>query len=390
MAAPRAVAAPYSFAPRPPLVPVTPSTVPAPTSGPAATPAFLTTADERRGAERALDAAGVPVPLHARTAWSEAFPETPGALAALRAGDGGYTAALGVTMHASRALPGHQIWRVDRVGDAVGAAQAAALVRLVVAEARRRARVLRVEVSVLSRRPEFRAELGRALAAARFRQIPALRTYDRTLVLDLADEEAMLAALSRQTRRNVRAVDRQPLAVRPVADPALAERMHGLMHETMARTGGTYVPFDWAGAMRLSAALPERSRLVGMFRTDAEGPASLLAFSWGMHHGDHAVYDAGASTRATDVRIAMAYPLIWDLVTWARRSGARWFDFGGVSRPQPGAEDPLAGISEFKRSFSRQVEEVGDEYVLEVTPVRSAVARALGSGARALHSLARR
>lgn len=371
-------------------VPATPPSESPSPSGAAARAVFLTSPAERRAAEQALDAAGVPLSLHARSAWGEAFAETPTALAALRTPDGGYAAALGVSMHASQALPGHQIWRVDRVSDALGVDDAARLLRLVAAEARRRVRVLRVEVSVLSRRAEFRAALGRALAAMHFRQIPAARVYAYTLVLDLADEDAMLAALSRQTRRNVRAVDRQPLAVRPVADPALAERMHELMRETMARTGGTYTPFDWAAAMRLSAALPERSRLVGMFRTDADGPESLLAFSWGMHHGDHAVYDAGASTRATDVRVAMAYPLIWDLVTWARRSRAAWFDFGGVTRPEPGADDALAGISEFKRSFSRQIEEVGSEFVLEVTPVRSAVARAVGTGVRALRSLARR
>lgn len=380
--------------PHPVLASVTaPATSPSAPASPSAapfTPVFLTSSEERRAAERALDGAGVPLPLHARAAWGEAFPETPTALAALRTPKGSYAAAVGVAMHASHALPGHQLWRVDRVSDTLGVASATQLLRLVAAEARRRMRVLRVDVSVLSRDAEFRAALGGAMQGLRFRRVPADRVYGHTLVLDLSSEDAMLAALSRQTRRNVRAADRQPLAVRSIADPALADRMHDLMRETMARTGGTYTPFDWAGAMRLSAAHPERSRFVGMFRTDADGPESLLAFSWGMHHGDHAVYDAGASTRATDVRIAMAYPLIWDLITWARREGAAWFDFGGVTRPEPGAEDALAGISEFKRNFSRQVEEVGEEFVLDVTPVRSAVARAVGSGVRALRSFAGR
>jgi hypothetical protein len=341
------------------------------------TPVVLTAPDARAAAERALDAAGVPLPLQARRAWGEAFPDVPTALVALRAPDGAYAAALGVTMHPSRALPGHQVWHVDRVSDALSADHAAALLRAAAAEARRRMRVLRVDATVVARRADFRRDLARALAAAGYRETPPQRSYAYTLVLELGDEDAMLAALSRQTRRNVRAVDRQPLAVRPIDDPALAPRMEALMRETLARTGGAHTPFDWAGAMRVSAALPGRSRLVGMFRTDADGPEALLAYSWGMHHGDHAVYDAGASTRDTDVRVAMAYPLLWDLVTWARRSGATWFDFGGVTRPEPGAADPLAGISEFKRSFTREVAEVGAEFVCDVTPVRGAVLRAL-------------
>ncbi len=319
-----------------------------------------------------------------------AFPEVPSAIAALRAHSGSYLGAVGVALNASRALPGHQIWRVDRVTDVLDPLDAARLLGAVAAEARRRMRVLRLEVSVTSRSDAFRRALSAQLAQAQFQKIPARRTYDYTLVLDLDGEDEMLAGLSRQTRRNIRATERQPVTVRPIVDPALAPRMTELMRETLARTGGTYQPVDWSGAMRLSAAVPDRSRLVGMFRTDADGPEALLAFSWGMHHGDHAVYDAGASTRATDVRIAMAYPLIWDLVVWARRGGAKWFDFGGVSRPEPGAEDPLAGISDFKRSFSRQVEEVGDEYVIELAPIRSAVARAFGSGARAVRGLTTR
>jgi hypothetical protein len=86
----------------------------------------------------------------------------------------------------------------------------------------------------------------------------------------------------------------------------------------------------------------------------------------------------------------MAYPLPWGLVTWARRSGATWFDFGGVTRPEPGAADPLAGISEFKRSFTREVAEVGDELVCDVTALRGAVVRARGRGVRTLRALAGR
>lgn len=355
--------------------------------GAVTTPVMLTDLAERERAEQHLEASGRAIPLQARTAWATAFPETSTALAALRAPDGTYTGAMGVSIHRSRALPGHQLWRVERVGDALDVRDAVRLLRFVADTARRRRRVLRVEVSVIARSGAFRRLLATSLTAAGFEPNPVPRTYDHTLVLELSAEDGMLAALSRQTRRNVRAAERQPLAVRPITDPVLAPRMAELMRETLARTGGHYEAFDWGGAMRVSTAVPDWSRLVGMFRTDVDGPEALLAFSWGMHHGDHAVYDAGASTRATDVRVAMAYPLLWDLIMWARRRGAAWFDFGGVSRPEPGAPDPLAGISDFKRSFSRQVEEVGDEYVIDVAPVRSAVARAVGESVRALRSL---
>lgn len=353
----------------------------------AATPVLLKDLAERERAEQSLDASGRPIPLHARAAWAAAFPSTPTALAVLRAADGTYAGALSVSMHRSRALPAHELWRVERIGEALDVRDTTRLLQLVVATARKRRRVLRLEVSVIARSREFRRSLAARLASAGFGPNPTPRTYDHTLVLDLGPEHEMLAALSRQTRRNVRGVERQPLAVRPITDSALVPRMAELMRETLARTGGHYKPFDWGGAMRVSTTIPERSRLVGMFRTDLTGPEALLAFSWGMHHGDHAVYDAGASTRATGGRTAVAYPLLWDLITWAGRGRAKWFDFGGVSRQEAGAPDPLAGISDFKRSFSRQVEEVGDEYILDMAPMRNNVARVIGGSVRALRSL---
>lgn len=353
-------------------------------------PRLLIDADERRRAERELDAIGRAVPVHARAAWGEAFSDSPSALAAMHVPGTGYVGGIGVVMLPSRAMPGHQIWRVDRVSDVLGVEHAAALLQYIAASARRRRRVLRVDVSVASRDAAFRSALAAMLARVGFKQIPTVRTSGYTLVVELGDEEAMLASLSKQTRRNIRAIERQPVVVRPVDNPQLADRMHALMRETMARTGGTYEPVDWEAAMHVSRELPDRSRLVGMERTDTTSPERLLAFMWAHQHGQHAVYDAGASTRQTDLKITMADPLMWDIIRWARSTGARWFDLGGVSRPVPGAADPLAGISDFKRSFSRQVEEVGDEYVIDVAPVRSAVARALGTGVRAIRRLATR
>jgi hypothetical protein len=200
----------------------------------------------------------------------------------------------------SRALPGHQIWHVDRVSDAIPGAHAAALLTAAAAEARRRMRVLRVDASVVARGAAFRAELARAAAEAGYRRTVAQRSYAYTLVFETGRRGSDARRACRGRRgRNVRAVERQPVAVRPIADPTLAPRMDALMRGTLARTGGAHAPFDWAGAMRVSAAVPERSRLVGMFRADTDGPDALLAFSWGLFHGDHAVYDAGASTRAT-------------------------------------------------------------------------------------------
>ena len=60
---------------------------------------------------------------------------------------------------------------------------------------------------------------------------------------------------------------------------------------------------------------------------------------------------------------------------WAKRVGAEWFDFGGIT---PGTQadptDPLGGISDFKRYFGTDVVTVGEEWVFVPRPVRAAIA----------------
>jgi lipid II:glycine glycyltransferase (peptidoglycan interpeptide bridge formation enzyme) len=59
--------------------------------------------------------------------------------------------------------------------------------------------------------------------------------------------------------------------------------------------------------------------------------------------------------------LATTYPLVWDLVGWAADMGVDWFDFGGVTEDGTGSDDPLGGISDFKRHFAQRPEEVAED-----------------------------
>jgi lipid II:glycine glycyltransferase (peptidoglycan interpeptide bridge formation enzyme) len=130
--------------------------------------------------------------------------------------------------------------------------------------------------------------------------------------------------------------------------------------------------------------------VVGLFRTDREGPEALLAFAWGCAHGDQVEYNAAASTRNPEVRLPMAYALAWDLMRWGKSTGAEQFDFGGITAGTHGEEDRLGGISDFKRYFTTMEREVGAEWVLEPRPLRAAVASAVSAGAAWASRLAHR
>jgi hypothetical protein len=345
---------------------------------------------EREQAEKELVESGVALPLPHRCAWARVFAEPESWFLSARGATGTCRAGVAVEAARSRTLPGHWLLRVRRCGPMKAAGALEAALAGLADLARRDSRVLRVAVEVFSPDPPFRAAVAGSLAGCGFRRVPTPRGYTHTIAVDLTPDEAgILASFQSSARRNVKSIAKQPLAVRPITDRDVVPRMADLMTETVSRTGGVARPTDWPGRIELSRQYPSLSRLVGLFRTDATGPEALLAFAWGCHHGDHVEYEAGASTRETGTRVPLAYALIWDLIRWAKQTGASWFDMGGVTPGQLGdTDDPLGGISDFKRFFSKTVVEVGDEWEYEPHPVRAGLARAAGriadwfSGAR--------
>ena len=338
--------------------------------------------------ERALDDAGLPLPLPYRSSWAALQPVPADHwLLAITDAAGRAAGAVGLQVAPSRALPGHLLLRCERLGPGVAPAARQAALEALVALARTNRRVLRLNVETFATDDAERETLERHVQALGFARVATAeaRCYEHTLLMALdGDEEAVFATLSRSARRNVRSVDKNPVAVRPIEDPALFARLDDISRETYSRTGGTYYPADWASIVALSRRDPAGSRLVGIFRTDVDGPESLLAYGWGCGHGDHAHYSRSGSTRARDLKVALMYPLLWDIIRWARRNGARYFDLGGVTAGHLASEDPLGGISDFKRHFTEHLVQVGAEWSFEPRRGRARAARALSATSSAM------
>ena len=73
--------------------------------------------------------------------------------------------------------------------------------------------------------------------------------------------------------------------------------------------------------------------------------------------------------------------LVWQMIRWSKSTGAEWFDMGGVTLEGEEDEASLEGISRFKKLFSREVVEIGAEWVLEPAPVRARIANVVSNGA---------
>lgn len=291
-------------------------------------------------------------------------------------------AAGAVALHVapSRALPGHLVLRCERFGPGVSVAAQEAMLRGLVEVARVHPRVLRLHVETFAIDDGEREALAAHLRRLGFASVESPRCYEHTLLVALkGDEEAIFASLHATARRHIRAAGKNPVVVGPVDNPVFGPRLDAISRETYARTGGRYDPPDWSAVLELCRREPAASRLVGVFRTDVEGPERLLAFAWGCGHGDHVHYSRAGSTRATDLKMPLMYPVVWDLMRWARENGARHFDFGGITTGSHESADPLGGISDFKRYFCGTTARVGAEWTLEPRRLRAHAARVVAA-----------
>lgn len=333
-------------------------------------------------AERALDAAGVHLPIAQRAALlgPSGYADTP--LFVARAPDGSPLAAARVGIANSRALPGHRLYRLHRF-TAASAASGRPLLDAVTAAALDDTRCLRLDIELFDRDPAVRRALAEALAALGFRK-GTPRSYTHTLAVELdKSEEDVFAALGGRARRGVRAPEKKGLQLRVVETPDLAPRIARLLAETFDRRDTRPPEYPWPEIIAYSREEPSRSRVCGLFDAQATGEQSLVGFAWGCVHGTYGTFEAGASSRAPAYRsVSLGYAPIWDLIRWARGAGATWFDLGGVTAGTHGADDdPIGGISDFKRFFSEAVVEVAEEWTLEPSPARARLARMLSAAA---------
>jgi hypothetical protein len=332
--------------------------------------------------------AGIRLPFPHRTA-SAVLEPPPGPLFFLiRDPAGAPCGGFAAQRRRSQALPGHVLLRVERFGAAMpSAAVRTVAIRAFTDVCRATPRLLRAYVNLFAPDPAVQREIAASAAANGFRRNPNRRGYATTILVDLRpDEEQIFASLNKTARYNIRMAAKFPVAVRPVDDAQFAPRLDALVSDAFARTRGEAELEDWPALIRFSARHPELSQILGLFRTDGDGPASLLSFAQAVHHGEYAEYRAAASTRDPNVRVPQTHVLAWELMRWARQHGASFFDLGGVTPSTHTGPDPFHGISGFKRFFSKTEVTLGDEWVLEPSPLRAGLARVVTSVARSVAS----
>ncbi|CAN5265815.1 peptidoglycan bridge formation glycyltransferase FemA/FemB family protein [soil metagenome] len=216
----------------------------------------------------------------------------------------------------------------------------AALEALGAAARERRAVFLKVD-------PELPVdEAADALRVAGYRRGADIQPVLATLEIDLApDEDALFAALEKDTRWGVRQAAKRGVALREATDERDLRAFYDLYATTGARA--RFITRTWEYYRLVWRTLLDASHAT-LRLAERDGTPVAGAMTW--HCGDRELYMYGA-TSDDGRRCHAAYSLLWTAIRDARERGFRRFDLGGVPADPSDASDTMRGPEHFKKGF---------------------------------------
>ncbi|HEY0930682.1 MAG TPA: GNAT family N-acetyltransferase [Gemmatimonas sp.] len=220
--------------------------------------------------------------------------------------------------------------------------------------------VLRVNIGLREFLPERRALLIAMLKASGYVPVSP-RDYVDTLLLPLDQHGEPEQGFSSSTRRNLREARRAGLTVRRVIDAADLEQIRAVVAEAFARRdAGVVIPSPESLRADLDATH------VALFAASLPGHDQIIACARFRRVGDLGIYEIAGSRRDTTLgRLPVAPLLVREGIEWARATGCRWMDFGGVPTE---VGTSLDGIAAFKAGFGGTRTTIGGEWSLRPSP----------------------
>jgi peptidoglycan pentaglycine glycine transferase (the first glycine) len=208
-----------------------------------------------------------------------------------------------------------------------------------------------------------RPDLPAQLEYAGLRLSPQTIQPPRTIVIDIASDEAsILARMNQSTRYKARLKAKKEIDVREGTEADLAS-FNALMAVTGERDKfGVHSPAYYETAYKLFAPRGECALLIASYA--GRDLAAIMVF----RSGENAYYLYGASSNEERNRMP-TYILQWEAIQWARRHGAIRYDLWGVpdadeselearfeaSQGGDPTGDGLWGVYGFKRGFGGEV-----------------------------------
>jgi hypothetical protein len=193
----------------------------------------------------------------------------------------------------------------------------------------------------------------------------------RTLLLDLGpDSDELLARLPSRTRQKIRHHSRAKVTICALEDPKYIKSCREAADVARIRTGAGPSSDDFETSFALAKSHPDRCKVIGLFFNHR--PTELLAYAIGFNNGKRVEFYSAGAVHDPELRsIPFNSFLVWELINWARHQGCTEMDMGGIT--DGGPNDPLQGVSKFKRGMTENEVETGREMIHTVRPLRHKV-----------------
>lgn len=210
------------------------------------------------------------------------------------------------------------------------------------------------------------------------RRLPDTLQVGQTRIVELADDQALLAGFDKDTRYGIRRAEREGVAVTATDDAAdltAIDALHELVGETQRRARFPMPPIERYRIAWKALAGAGRAAIL-----EARREGQLLASGMVVFEGDRSFYLFSGSRReehGAPKRYA-SYALQWAMMRLARERGARAHDLWGIAPPGAGPDHPWYGVGLFKKGFGGEEVVWAGSWDLVVDPALYRLRQATG------------
>jgi lipid II:glycine glycyltransferase (peptidoglycan interpeptide bridge formation enzyme) len=256
--------------------------------------------------------------------------------------------------------------------------RAAEFLRAVAIGLREVGRASRVVAAKLE--PRIEAESPAVALFGRLRSDPRPLQVGQTRLVELVDDEALLASFDKDTRYAVRRSQREGVEVRVLTDASDAapiDALYGLVLDTQRRAG-----FPRPALERYRIAWQGLGGVGRASILEARRGDQLLASGMLVVEGDRSFYLFAGSRReeAGEAKHYASYLLQWEMMRRARELGSRTHDLWGIAPEGAGPEHAWHGVGLFKKGFGGHAVRWAGTWDVVIDPtvyrLRSAIAMA--------------
>jgi peptidoglycan pentaglycine glycine transferase (the first glycine) len=213
--------------------------------------------------------------------------------------------------------------------------------------------------------PRVEADSPGVALFARLRRDERPVQVGQTRLVDMADDDALLASFDKDTRYAVRRSQREGVEVRVLtdaSDPAPIDDLHALVLETQRRAGFPRPPLERYQIAWRALGGAGRASILEARRGD-----DLLASGMLVVEGERSFYLFAGSRREEpgEPKHYASYLLQWEMMRHARELGSRVHDLWGIAPAGAGPDHAWHGVGLFKKGFGgREVRWAGTWDVL--------------------------